>query len=294
MRKNIIVFGGGGFIGSYVVEELIQRKYHVIYTDIKPNHNLPKNIYKECNIMSKKDILEILKERVDIVYNFAGFANLDDSVNHPTETFELNVLGNINILEAIKSKNIERFIYASSAYAMSIKGSFYGISKFTSEKIIEEYNRLHGLDYTIIRYGSVYSERPSDNNYIYNLIKQAITLKKIDHHGDGDEIREYIHASDVARLSTDILEDPQYINQHIILTGVEKMKRIDLFNMIKEILHNEDIKIELAASGYKNHYKFTPYNYHPALSKKLVANPYIDMGQGLLACIKSIKEGIEQ
>lgn len=59
---------------------------------------------------------------------------------------------------------MERFIYASSAYALSNEGSFYGISKQSSEKLTEEY---YALKYTVIRYGSLYGERASHNNYIY-------------------------------------------------------------------------------------------------------------------------------
>ena len=111
--------------------------------------------------------------------------------------------------------------------------------------------------------------------------------RHIKHDGDGEEIREYIHAADAAKLSVDIIESSDYINQHIILTGFERMKRIDLFNMIKEIIQS-DLKIELSENGYKNHYELTPYTFHPTVSKKLIANPFIDMGQGILECIKEV------
>ena len=287
MRKKVVVFGGAGFIGSYVVEELLNRGYEVLAVDIKYSKYVPKDIFKKCDILDRKRVNELVA-KVDIVYNFAGYANLDDAIEDPVRTIELNVLGNMNILEACRKNNIERFIYASSAYAMSDKGSFYGISKLTSEKLIEEYYKKFGLEFTIIRYGSVYGDRDFYNNYIYNLLKKAYNTKKIEHSGDGEEIREYIHVLDVAKLSADILEDKKYINEHLIFTGYERIKRKELFEMIKEMMGN-DIDIVLKETIHSNHYKYTPYSFTPKRSKKLIANPHIDMGQGLLDCLNDIE-----
>ena len=170
----------------------------------------------------------------------------------------------MHILEQCVKNNISRFIYASSAYAMSNKGSFFGISKLASEKIIEEYFKIYGLPFTILRYGSVYSERSFDNNYIYNIVKSAVFDGVINHNGDGNELREYIHASDASKLSVDVIESDNYKNLHVILTGNERMKRSDLFNMINEIL-NDKIDINYTNDGYHNHYNFTPYSLIPLL-----------------------------
>ena len=73
----------------------------------------------------------------------------------------------------------------------------------------------------------------------------------------------------------------------VILTGNERMKRSDLFNMVKEIL-NDQVEIKYKNDGYHNHYNFTPYSFEPSVSRKLSANPHIDMGQGLLECVRSV------
>lgn len=287
MKNKVLVIGGAGFLGSYVVNELEKLKYDVVATDLKVSSYINPLLFRKCDILDIESITSILDEGFDFVFNFAGFANLDDAIDNPFQTINLNVMGNLNVLEACKSNNISRYIYASSAYAMNEKGSFYGISKLTSEKLVEEYYKKYGMKYTIIRYGSVYSERNFYNNYIYALIKKMITEKQIIHEGDGEEIRDYIHAYDAAKLSIEIIEDPKFENEHIILTGTEKMTRKALFEMIKEIL-NEDIKIQLLNNGYANHYKLSPYSFHPTLSKKMIANPFIDMGQGILECIKEV------
>jgi UDP-glucose 4-epimerase len=286
---KVAVYGGSGFLGLYLTKELLRRNFEVKIFDIVPTEYTHDNLtFSQTDILNAELIgSQIESGLFDYVYNLAGFANLDKSILDPFRTMELNVLGNINIMNACVKNSVKRFIYASSAYAMSNKGSFYGISKLTSEKIVEEYAVKFNLNFTILRYGSVYSEMDYDNNYIFNLIKKAIETGKIEHGGDGNEIREYIHASDAAKLSVDVIENEEFINEHVIFTGIEKMKRSELFDVINEILGNK-LEITYKNSSYNHHYKFTPYSYSPTLSKKMVANPHIDMGQGLLECIKAV------
>jgi UDP-glucose 4-epimerase len=289
--KKVLVFGGFGFLGHYLVNELLNRGYEVTVADIHENEKLESDIeYIKCDITSKENVKNIFEnKKFDFVYNLAGFANLDTAIEYPIETIQLNVIGNMHILEECVKNNVSRFVYASSAYAMSNKGSFYGISKLASEKIVEEYLKKYSLPFTILRYGSVYSERLYDNNYIYNLVKTAVLEGEINHNGDGNELREYIHAADASKLSVDVIESEAFKNLHVILTGNERMKRSDLFNMIKEIL-NDKVDIKYKNDGYHNHYNFTPYSFEPSVSRKLSANPHIDMGQGLLECIRSVHE----
>ena len=291
--KNVVIFGGSGFLGSYVADELSRRDYIVTIADINPSKYLQSNQkFEKVNILDTNDISNIVKD-ADIVYNFVAIANLDDAIHDPINAMQINVMGNLNILEACRNNgNIQRFVYASSAYALSSEGSFYGISKQTSEKLTEEYSKRYGLNYTVIRYGSLYGERASHNNYIYNLLFEAIKKKELHYKGDGEDLREYIHTADAAKLSVDVLEDKQYENEHIILTGTERLKRIELLTMINEIMQNS-LDIKQISDNNLGHYKITPYSYHPTVAKKLVANPYIDLGQGLLECIQEIYKEIE-
>jgi UDP-glucose 4-epimerase len=284
---KIIVFGGAGFLGSYVVNQLIEAGYDAYAADIKESINIPPSRFIKCDILDGSLVNNVVSD-AEIVFNFAGYANLENAIKNPFETISLNVMGNINILEGVRNTNISRYLFASSAYAMNNKASFYGISKLASEKIIEEYHKQYSLNYTIIRFGSIYSEQESDNNYLFKVVKDAVESREIIHPGNGEEIREYIHAEDAARLAINILEDKEYEGQHIILTGSERFKRLEIFQMIKEIL-GEDLSIKLNQGGYDNHYNYTPYQYQPSISKKLIANPYIDLGQGILRCIQNVK-----
>lgn len=293
--KKVLVFGGVGFLGYYLVNELLRRGYQVSVADISEKKDLENINYYTCDISDENNVKNVFsREKFDFVYNLAGFANIDKAIANPLKTMHLNVISNMYIVEECLKQGVQKFIYASSAYAVSDKGSFYGISKLASEKIIEEYHGKYGLNFIILRYGSVYAEKEYDNNYIYNLVKKALITGQINHNGDGNEVREYIHAADAARLSVDVIEDSKFDAQHVILTGNERLKRMELFEMIKEIL-NKDLIINCFESGeYENHYKFTPYSFAPTASKKYIPNPHIDMGQGLLECIRAAHKQIEK
>jgi len=290
MIKKALVIGGSGFIGSYVCQELNLRGYDVVIADIKKNQNLTKFQFIQCDLTSKKDIKNLFKNQFEFVFHLAGFSSLKDTVKNPVKTIELNILPTTLILEQCVSSKIKHFVYASSAYASSSKGSFYGISKLACEKIIEEYNFKYNLNYTILRYGSVYSEISFYNNYLFNLVEKAIQDKKIVHNSDGEEKREYIHCSDVSKLTVDVIENKDFKNQCFILTGIEQFKRKDIFEMIKEI-SGEQIDIQLQnESNSNNNYRLTPYSFNPSRAKKLISNPQIDLGQGILEIIKSVNE----
>lgn len=286
-----IVFGGSGFLGSYVVDALVDRGHDVVIFDRTPSPYRPELPFICGDILDRTAVAEAV-EGCQVVYNLAGAANVELSVSHPTEFLEVNIIGNANVLEAARQSKVERFVYASSAYALSNRGAFYGTSKRASEKVIELYQQHYGLDYTILRYGSVYGARADTSNRIYRLLHQALTEGKLVFPGDGTEEREYIHAADAAGLSVDVLAEWGR-NETFILTGLERFSYSKLLFMIAEILDGE-IDVRLGGGEYKGHYTMTPYHFHPTLGKKLVRNPSIDFGQGLLDCIETLHASLHQ
>jgi len=283
---KVIVFGGAGFIGSHIVDVLGERNHDVTIFDIKDSpYRKPEQKMIIGDVLDEKTVDEAVQGH-DVVYNLAGIADIDECAKRPVDTARYNVLGNVIVLEASRKAGIKRFVFASSAYVYSDSGMFYRSSKQASELFIENYNHLHDLPYTIIRYGSLYGERADERNSIYKLIKEALATGKITYHGTGEELREYIHVYDAAQLSVDILK-PEFENQHVVLTGTQVMRYKDLLGMINEMLGNK-IEIEYLPKTSETHYTITPYSFHPKIGRKLVNNPHIDMGQGLLTCMKEI------
>ncbi len=283
---KVLVLGGAGFLGSYVVDELAGRGHQVrVFDKATPRFANQAATYIEGDVMDGEAVAEAT-EGCQAVYNFAGLADLNDSVDRPVETITLNVLGNINVLEACRKHGVERFVYASSVYVFSRKGAFYGTSKKCSELIIEQYAEQYDLGYTIIRYGSVYGERADASNRIYRIIRQALAEGKITFPGDGSEEREYVHGRDAAKLSVDILGDG-FRGQNVILTGLERYRYKDLLGLLREMM-DDKVDIEMLEQDYKGHYTLTPYSFAPSVGVKLVNNPSVEFGQGLLECIEHV------
>lgn len=292
MSKKIIIFGGSGFLGSHIADALTEGGYDVSIFDIRQSPYLRDGQKMVIGDILNQESVENAVSGCDIVYNLAGIADIDECVKRPIDTVRYNVLGNAMVLEAAKNAGVERFIYASTVYVYSQTGSFYKSSKQSSESFIEDYYNLFGMPYTILRYGSLYGNRADERNSIYRLIKEALTTKKIEYHGTGEEIREYIHVEDAAKASVDILA-PEYANHNVILSGNHTMRYKDLLNMIKEMLGG-DIEIIYKNSKSGTHYQVTPYSFNPKIGKKLTNNYYVDMGQGLLNIMSEIYATIHQ
>lgn len=289
---KVIVFGGSGFLGSHVADALSNAGHQVTIFDVQHSPYL-----REDQKMIVEDILDegAVSKAIagqEAVYHLAGIADIDECARRPVDTVRYNVLGTVIILEASRNAGIKRFVFAGSVYVYSDSGSFYRSSKQACELFIENYHRLYGLPYTIVRYGSLYGERSDERNSIYRIIKEALSTGKIIYRGTGEELREYIHVQDAAQSSVTILQ-PEFENQHIILTGNQTMRYHDLLEMVREMLGGR-VTIEYLPKTSDTHYTVTPYNFNPRLGKKLVSNPHIDMGQGLLSCMHEIYHSLHK
>lgn len=281
-----IVFGGSGFLGSHVADALTEAGYDVIIFDIKKSPYLQKGQKMIVGDILDRAAVEKAVKGCDVVYNFAGVADIEEAERKPIETVEINILGNTIVLEVCRLNQVKRFVFASSVYIYSNVGSFYRSSKEACELLIEDYHKTFGLPYTILRYGSLYGPRADDRNYIYKIMKQAITEGKITSFGKGEDLREYIHVEDAARCSVEILSN-EFENQSVILTGSQPMRRKDMLIMIKEMLGNK-IELEFLPSESNLHYVITPYTFSPKIAKKFVSTYYLDLGQGLLQCLEDV------
>lgn len=283
---KVIVLGGSGFVGSHVADCLTEAGYEVAIFDLKPSpYLLPTQEMITGNILDREAVAKAVSG-CDIVYNFAGVADIEQAHQKPLETVENNILGTTIALESCRQNEVKRFVFASTIYVYSEAGSFYRSSKQACELIIEDYSKVFGVPYTILRYGSLYGPRADERNYIYKILKQAITKNKIISFGKSDDLREYIHVKDAARYSVEILSK-EFENQHVIITGNRAIRRGELLDMIKEMFANP-IKVGFSSIESELHYTVTPYSFSPRAAKVYRGDSYIDLGQGLLECINEI------
>jgi UDP-glucose 4-epimerase len=287
-----VVLGGSGFMGSHVADALSDAGYEVIVADVAPAPFLrPDQTYTECDITDADRVANVVAGS-DVVYHFAGLADIGECQSRPRDTVLVNVLGTVNVLEASRAADIRRFVFASSIYVSGDAGSFYRASKQACELYIEEYEREHGLAYTILRFGTLFGRRANDSNSVHRYLRQALEQRHIVAYGSGDELREYIHASDAAGLSVDILAD-EFANESVVLTGHHPLRFGELLALIAEIV-GDDVDIELrppdADDLAAGHYAITPYAFRPRVARKLVTTSYVDLGQGLVDVLHELHD----
>ena len=286
MKKNIIFFGGAGFLGNYFCQKLVSLGNKVTVIDLKfPKIRIKKVKYVKGDMCNQKFISKFIKKG-SYIFNFAGNASIEGSNEFPLNAQKLNIMGNSTILEVCKKKNIARYIYASSLYVFSKYGGFYKATKQSCELLIQEYNKNYKIPFTIIRFGSLYGPGAGSGNAIYDLISMAYKNRSINYWGQGNEIRQYIHARDAAKVCDQIFFE-KFKNKSLLITGLEDIRMRDLLNTVKEMFDN---KIEIEFDYNKRtdaHYKNTPFTIDgkdkekPIIGEKLLFESYTDIGQGI-------------
>jgi len=283
---RMMITGGSGFLGSHIADAASAAGHQVVVFDLKPSPWLRPDQTMVIGSILDPATVEAAMAGCQAVYHLAALADINEAVHRPQDTVEINIIGTLNLLEAACRHGLERFIFSSSIYVYSNHGSFYRTTKQACEHLIHDYHEQFGLNYTVLRFGSLYGLRADASNGVYRLLRQALDQRRIDYIGTGDEVREYIHVLDAAGMSVDIL-DPEFANQFIHLTGHERMTSRDMLYMIREIMGG-DIDIKLQGVGQAHHYQQTPYSYTPKLGQRLTRRPPIDLEAGLLDCLHQL------
>lgn len=277
---RISVFGGSGFLGSHICDQLSAAGHEVTIIDRNKSPWLKASQKMITGDMLDDDTVWDGVKNADMVFNYAGIADIGEANTNPVQTAKVNIVGNINILEACRKAKIQRYIFASTLYVYGKSGGFYRCSKQSCEIYIENYHAQFQLPYTILRYGSLYGPRADHRNAIERFVYQALTTGKIIYYGAPTALREYVHVDDAARATLEILK-PEFANQNIIISGNQPMRVGDLFKMIGEMLGKE-LDIEYENDPNSGHYQITPYSFTPRIGRKLIPPLTVDLGQGIL------------
>lgn len=216
-RGTALVIGGGGFIGSHLVEFLVVQGYNVIVVQRHPSPFL-ENLNVQC-IRCDINEISIIKQclhGVDWVFHLAHTTLPQNSNLNPIDDVQSNVISSIALLEACVENKVKRVIYASSGGTIyGIPQSHfideehptnslcsYGITKLMVEKYLELFRAQHGLDYRILRIANPYGERQRVDRaqgVVAVFLYKMLSGEPIEIWGDGSVVRDYIYVGDVAR-----------------------------------------------------------------------------------------------
>ncbi|MEO1052795.1 MAG: NAD(P)-dependent oxidoreductase [Bacteroidota bacterium] len=292
--SKILVTGGSGFLGSHIADALTRTGHQVTLFDMYESKWKSDDQETVVGDILDQELLTKAVEGKDVIYHLAALADLNEAKTKPLETVQINILGTVKLLEAARLAGVKRVMFGSTVYVYSRHGGFYRCSKQACENYIEEYYNKYGLEYTILRYGSLYGTRTDNRNGVYRLLKQFMEESQVSYQGSEDDKREYIHVEDAAELSVKALED-DYSNKHLTLTGNDKLTISELFKMFGEIL-NKDVHVlyDKGLPGKSGHYAVTPYTFIPKLGRKVVLNEYVDMGQGIIQVVEMIHNQLNE
>lgn len=283
------MIGGSGFLGRHLIRQL-RNDYDVYNLDLDINYDIPFENNKLGSVIDP-DVVREAVTGMDYVYHFAAIADIAEAKRDPSRTLNINVLGTLNVLSSCVEHNIKRLVFSSTIYVYSHLGSFYKVSKQCCELIIENFVQDHGLNASIIRFGSLYGTDTNEFNSIHRILQSAIKDKKIVRDGTGDEEREYIHVQDAALICRGLLKNESYGCEHVMATGYQRYKIREIINMINKML-GDNIEVKFTGNRNEEHYSITPYRFQPKVAKKIHLERSIDLGQGIFECIEEVYKKI--
>ncbi|MBM4462369.1 MAG: NAD-dependent epimerase/dehydratase family protein [Chloroflexi bacterium] len=297
---KVLVTGGAGFIGSHIVDALLEQGHEVVVVD-NMSTGFAQNVNRQAGLytMSICDAnLEELfaQERPEVVNHQAAQMVIQKSVENPIFDAEENILGSLNVILNCVRFGVKKIIYASSGGAvygdpvrLPVKEDYpvnpvsqYGVSKHTVEHYLHVYETQYGLGYTVLRYANVYGARQNpegEAGVVAIFARQMLRGETPTIFGQGNKTRDYTHVSDVVRANLLAMERGKGI--YNIGTGVETTDQ-EMFDTLAELL------------GYKDVPRYEPVRkgeiYRICLNSSLAGmelgwQPQLSLRQGLLQTV---------
>lgn len=242
-NKNVLVTGATGFVGPYLVRELLHKKSNIKILAMnkarKPPYFEDNTTFVYGNI-TDSDSLQKIMEDVDIVFHLAAISNVNYAIAHPKETFKTNAVGTLNLLEEARNSRIEKFVYVSSSHVYGLPQYLpmdekhpidprepYASSKAAAELLVNTYALNYGINTAVIRPFNMYGPGQSENFIIPSIIKQAKEKETIEL-GNLEPTRDLLYIKDAVEGMLTIAECGEGV--YNIGSGIE--------TSIKEIVEN--------------------------------------------------------
>ena len=250
---KILVAGGSGFIGSHVVDALLEQGHEVVIYDLDaPRYNQP-CVFVRGDIRDIERMTQTLKG-ADIVYMLAAEANVNRFFESPVFSNDITAGGTLSALEAIRRSGGharivlastewiygslpeagDEFITEKTPYAQN-PDHLYTSSKIASELFCKNYNSLYGIRYTIMRFGIPFGDRARPETVTPIFLRRILSGEPITIHGDGSQTRQFVYVRDLARGNAACAASAAE-NQVFNLNGGKKISVIEIVRTLEEIL----------------------------------------------------------
>lgn len=249
---KVLVTGAAGFIGEYVVQELLNHQYSVVAIDNlsrgKKNRISLETTFYEADITNEEIEQIFQQEQPDFVIHLAAQSSVLESMEKPVEDCRANVLGTLNILRISNQYNVKKFVLASSAavygnpVSLPVKEesklvplSFYALSKISAENYVHLYEKMFGLKSCILRFSNVYG--PNQDNGVIASILNRISKNETPIINNGSQTRDFVYVKDVAAACLTALVSHETGVFHIS-SGIERTIN-EVFKLISQFTNKE-------------------------------------------------------
>lgn len=272
-KANVIVTGGAGFIGSHLVEKLLENNCTVTvidnFDDFYDKEIKLKNIsnyilnpaarFLELDILDEKGLDANLNESYDAIFHLAAKAGVRPSIENPVSYQNVNVAGTQNLLEFARRKNIKQFIFASSSSVYGINknipwkendGQLYPISPYASTKISGElmghvYSKLYNIRFIGLRFFTVFGPRQRPDLAIHLFSKKILNNEVINVFGDGSTKRDYTYVADIVDAVYNALYYDQTQYEIINLGNRQTVSLAEMLKTIEDVFQKKAIVNQL-------------------------------------------------
>ena len=308
LAMKALVTGGAGFIGSHIVDRLLNDGHEVIVLDdFSTGHRSNLTEHEALTIVegdiSNADTVNECMQGVDWVFHKAAVASVPKTVNDPVGSSLVNYHGTLHLLEAARKNKVKRFVFASSAALYGdeptlpkvetmcpVTLSPYAVDKLASEFACGMYTKLYGLDTVCLRYFNVYGPRQdpsSPYSGVISIFTDKLKNKQIPTiFGDGEQTRDFVFVSDVVEANMKAITTEKGTGQFFNVATGKKITLNDLLKILSEIYNIEfNVNYDEPRMGdIKESYAVID----KAISK-LNWNPTVELNQGLKILCDSIK-----
>jgi UDP-glucose 4-epimerase len=309
-RKTFLVTGGAGFIGSHVVDGLIEQGQRVLVVD-DLSSGRKENVHEEAELhvvdVRYPEAFELAAlEGVDVLIHHAAQMDVRRSTADPEFDAEVNILGTLNMLQAAVKGKVKQVIFASTGGAIygeqevfpAGEGhpqrplSPYGVSKLAGERYLYYFHQEHGMDVTCLRYANVYGERQNPHGeagVVAIFLSRLLSGDNCAINGDGLQTRDYIHVSDVVHANLAAIGQPGF-RTYNVGTGTETSV-VDLYQLLAKTVGTD--REPLHGPGMPGEQRRSSIDARLIRRELGVAEP-LDLEQGLERTAGWFKERVDE
>jgi UDP-glucose 4-epimerase len=253
--NRVLVTGGAGFIGSHVVDKLVERGVEPrIFDLVSSQHHPPEEVETVTGDLTSAGDVRRAMEGCDAVVHLAAIADVGHVAADPAYAEVVNSRGTFQVLEAARLAGVARVVYGSTIWvyngqagladedtSVQLPSHLYTATKLAGEMYCRAYAEQYGLDATILRFGIPFGPRARAAAVVPAFVKKALAGEPLTIAGDGSQARRFIYVEDLADGVTRALLSPVASNRVYNLVGAESVTIREIATIVRELVGDVDI-----------------------------------------------------